>query len=413
MAGRLAELRRERQRDGFGHRQAPERRQIGGHPARIDLETLQRVGHRGDPARRTAEQRRPDRPFRLPGPEGAFVLFDQPGQQCCGKARRARRIGQRHHAAHGIALVGHGGRAATTLTRRLRDLPEFELHHQGNITRNLASVAAGDRERGAQSGHRAPPRLPGQGGEGQIQFSREGGGNRRSLVAERSQRTSCATELQHQGVACIPFDALEGVDRAGEPLRRLQAERNRRRRLQERAREHDCVAMRACKRGRSRDQTAEIGGDAGDSLADLQDMRGVDDVLAGCPEMHEAGRLGCRCADMTCQELHERHDDRAGLCGVHEQCSARLSFGRPEGFERARNRGGCLGRDDPGRAFGPRERRLERHKRGEMTFVRHRPRDGRRREHRVGERDRRHARHQARCSEGVKHGWPPRDSRLP
>ena len=232
--GRSAEDRRGEHHDALGEDRAPRRVEVGAHARGIDREAGDHAAHRLERGAGGLQRLGDHRPLGLPGADGPLVLLDEAGQHRRGEARQARRRGQRPRAARRVPLVRHRRRSAARLAR----LADFELHQQADVAGDLAEDAGVDRAGGDQRREPIARGVPRRGGRRQPELARQRVGDRRAAIAERRERAGRAAELDARGVVPRLLDARPAPAQARVPARRLQAERDRRRRLQQRAAEH-------------------------------------------------------------------------------------------------------------------------------------------------------------------------------
>ncbi len=233
------------------------------------------------------------------------MLLRQRAIQDRYQPRRARRSGQDDRAAHRIALVRHGGRAALAWHRRLQHLRHLGLHQQRDVARHLAEAAADQGQPAPGLDDAVALRMPGQSRQRKPQRLAEGRGHAQPVLAERGQSSGRAAELQHQQPGAQLVQALPVTQQGVEPASGLEPERDRSRLLQPSAAGHWCVAVRAHQNSRRLDQPLQLAFKHAEGLACLQHQARVDDVLAGCAPVDEVRRLGIAVADSSGQRPHD------------------------------------------------------------------------------------------------------------
>ena len=185
------------------------------------------------------------------------------------------------------------------------DFANFSLRHQAYVEREFRQASANQAQQRRSLGKTIALRVPRQVRNAERKFAREPFDDRGSIGAERRQRSRRATELDDENSGRGLIQSLDVRDQWRRPHRALEAERGRDRVLKmsaagnrrvaklcgsisERARERDQVAPHDCKRA-----------------PQLQDERGIEDVLSGRAKMDVArGFVACDSAQL----LHQRDD---------------------------------------------------------------------------------------------------------
>ena len=179
-----------------------------------------------------------------------------------------------------------------------------------------AALASAPTTRAAILGQRrhAHARWVNQGGGRQVEAEALGDRDHHRLgrLAQRRVAARGAAELVELGFREARFEAARGAAEIGGPTSDLLAERERRRRLQERAAERRRLAMLARERSKGGDDAIELLHDGRQRFAELQHHGGVDHVLAGGAPMDVARRLGVALGDLVGERLHHRHGERGG-----------------------------------------------------------------------------------------------------
>jgi hypothetical protein len=275
----------------------------------------------------------------VPATVGAFV--DTRGR--CRVQRRAEcRCCQRgaadQHRQDGIVLVRHGRRAATAALAQLADL---RAARHGDVVGDVRiGVAAADERIPGAGDHRTRgvPRRRGRESDRRGQHVGEtdggvGGSGEFGGGGESARRAARLHRQRRQG-----GHDVGGVQHAGQPVGRLETHGARQRRLRQRAGQHRVTLERLDQGGEDADLFGDVGGDAGECLAQAEHQRGVDDVLAGETAVHPPGRSG---RGPFAQQRHQRGDGVAvalgrggqgGDVGVVDYCrqvGARLEWRDP------------------------------------------------------------------------------------
>lgn len=146
--------------------------------------------------------------------------------------------GERDGAGSGIPLVRHGGGAAAGF----RGFGDLELHEQRQIARELAERSGIDAERGGERGQAIAVGVPGR-GSGQVEFHREIRGDRGAPVAERSQSSGGAAELEDQRFREAGVQAPPAAREGRVPAGGLEPEGDGQRGLQQGPAEHQGVSV--------------------------------------------------------------------------------------------------------------------------------------------------------------------------
>ena len=198
-------------------------------------------------------------------------------------------------------------------------------------------------------------RMPGNFGERQFQLLSEMLGDFIALFIQRRERSDGASELQHQAARlgfaqplAMPIDRVE-------PPGNLRAECRRQRVLHPCAPDHYGRAMFGRKLGEFFRKCFNVGRDASQRTAQLQNEPGVDNVLARRSPMHIAGSFRVIFRDERGQRFDDRNGDVAGRFRTARQC-IEIEERR---FTLLRNRLNRGFRNDSGLRLRLRQRRLE------------------------------------------------------
>jgi hypothetical protein len=137
------------------------------------------------------------------------------------------------------------------------------------------------------------------------------------------QRTGCAAELQLQRlVESLRQPSPASVHRT-KPACGLITERRRRGRLEKSARQHNGLRMLIRKRLQSAFETGVILLQNLPRVAEKQNQRGVEDILAGRAPVNEPCRIGIGFADASGQCLDERDGYGGGLARfLRQRCGS-------------------------------------------------------------------------------------------
>ena len=148
----------ERKRDALGHDQASCRVEIPTHSGCVHLEPVERVADRRRGPTRVGESSGQRLPLGLPGAGRSLVLGIERARE--HERVAAYELGARasQDGANRVALVRHGGGAAT---RRLSDFRDFSLGEQREIKPDLGQNAGGDLQRASELGDADTVRVPG------------------------------------------------------------------------------------------------------------------------------------------------------------------------------------------------------------------------------------------------------------
>ena len=233
---------------------------------------------------------------------------------------------------HRVRLVRHRRRRAAGTFGELADLGSAEGEDVGG---DAAPRIGAARRRVAEPGDRGSRGVPRRrGGQAQRggQLERQRGGR-----ADRVVEVARELDGRGQGAGGAPHlhreDERRGgvvrVEDAGQPARRLQAERRGHGVLGEGTGDHRRPAVALDQLGQQPDLLAQRGADHADGVAGAQHQGGVDDVLAGEAAVQPRGPVG---ADV--RECGAQHVDESG-------------GGVAAALRRGRDDGDVLGADEP------------------------------------------------------------------
>ena len=163
----------------------------------------------------------------------------------------------------------------------LVDLLDLGLHHQLHVEGDLAAYAGDEAEEAADLGDAVAHGVPGDLRLAEAEFLHQPGLHVEPARAERGQRAGGAAELADQDARPQLLEALAVALEGGEPGRALVAEGDRHRLLQIAAPCHRRIAVALGEAGERIGNRDDVGFDEVERLADLQDGRGVGDVLGG------------------------------------------------------------------------------------------------------------------------------------
>ena len=223
--------------------------------------------------------------------------------------------GQHQLGRDGIALLRHcrGGSAAGD--EGLVDLGEFGRGHDHEVECDLAQRAGDEREEVDGFGQAVARHVPCRSRLGEAELGTECRLYVEALVAQRRQRAGGAGELADQHARLQLLEPFGMAIEHGEPDRDLVAEGDGQRVLQVRAARHRRVAVLSREARQDGAQGREILFHDAQALAQLEDHRGVHDVLGGGAPMDEAAGLAALLGEL----VDQRQDGIAHDIGLAAQ----------------------------------------------------------------------------------------------
>jgi hypothetical protein len=172
------------------------------------------------------------------------------------------------------------------------------------------------------------------------------------VIAQGGKRPDRAAELEGERLLANLGELVAGVFEDGQPSRRLEAEGDRERLLQERPPGHERVPVTLGQRGRGRGRAVEVGDERLERAVRHEHERAVEHVLTGRPHVEVgAGRFGQTGAQRG-EQARDRRALRPGLAAELDEVErARVSdraqlLGRLGGREPADYEGSHQGKLD-------------------------------------------------------------------
>ncbi len=294
-------------------------------------------------------------PLGVPAANAAFLLFDHRGEHRGNEAGNAQGAGERYGGGDGIAFVRHGGRATAAFAGRLEDFRDFRLHVERNIAADFSERAGEEGERGGQFGHAVAVRMPGQIGNGEIEFGAERFGDVQTFVAESGERPDGTAKLQNKGAAA-DFLETEGMAIHGvEPACGNEPEGGGQSLLHPGAGGDGSVAIFAREIGKRGGEAIGFRTDGVEGAASLEDEAAIDGVLAGGAPVDKARGVGRVFRDQGSEIFDQRNGRAAGGRGGSGDGGGVEEFGAAFVGD-----GGCGGGGNHARrGFGASEGRFE------------------------------------------------------
>ena len=219
-------------------------------------------------------------------------MFLHHGCEKCEGERLGPSVGGVHFdREHRVPLVRHGRRSTPSRHRGLGQFGDLGLSQQDDVARDLGRGATRDGQRAGDRGDAGTAGVPRHDRLAQSQRFRQGAHDVHTGPGEGRQCPHGAAELDGQPPVSNVEDLAASGHRRGEPARRFEPEGDRRRRLHQRAAQHQGVAVRLGQSGGCRFDTMEVGRDEIETPSHDQHGGGVEDVLAGRAPVDPAGNF--------------------------------------------------------------------------------------------------------------------------
>ena len=215
-------------------------------------------------------------------------------------------------------VIARGGRVALVRQRRraaagLGRFTDFVLHQQRHVAGDLAKRAGVDAERRDECREAVAVGVPRRRRRREPELLRKRRGDVEAAVAHRRERAGGAAELDQHRALVLALDAGPAAPQRRDPVRRLEAESGRRRRLQQRPREHDSRRVFGRELRQRGVEPSMIGSEDRAGLFQREDQRGIGNVLAGRAPVDEPRRVVVDGADVGAQRPDQRNRDRRVL----------------------------------------------------------------------------------------------------
>ena len=280
----------------FGHQRAAREVEVRAHAILVHLEAGEELTHVADRAGGVAEELRQRDPLGLPRADGALVLLARRTISVGTSAMARRAAASADIASTGLRFCGMADEPPLPGFAPSDSSPTSVCARSATSLGDLAHRAGGDAERRGDSRDAIALGVPGQIGLGQRRAPR------RAIAATAGPASPSEASVPTAPPNCsgsAVADA-ERVERAQlahgerEPARRLEAEGDRRRLLQERPAGHHRVAVPLGERRGALGDAVQLAHEQVEAVAHLEHQRGVDDVLARRAPVHVAARLAHR-----------------------------------------------------------------------------------------------------------------------